>query len=72
VAAGQRTGAEVDAQLDDAGVLVAIGRERQGKRDAPIAAVEGKDNLFYPAPRRNDEIDVLNRDVRSAGRVLVS
>jgi hypothetical protein len=63
VPAGQRPRAEVDAQLDDAGVLVAVGGEGQGQRDASILAVEMQDDLFDPAPRRDDEVDVLDGDV---------
>jgi hypothetical protein len=49
VAAGQRPGAEVQAQLDDALVLVAVGDERQGKADTAAVAVEVEDELFDPA-----------------------
>jgi hypothetical protein len=63
VRAGQRPGAEVHAQLEDAGVLVAVGGKGQGKLHAPIVAVDVKDDLLDAAARRDDEIDVLDRDV---------
>jgi hypothetical protein len=54
---------KVHAQLDDAGVLVAVGGKGQGKLDAPIVAVDVEDDLLDAAARRDDEIDVLDRDV---------
>src|SRR3954453_2774904 len=43
---------EVHAQLEDPGVLVAVGGKRQGKLDAPIVAVDVKDDLLDPTTRR--------------------
>jgi hypothetical protein len=63
VAAGQRPGTEVQAQLDDARVLVAVGDERQGKADASAAAVEVKDDLFDHARIRDEDVDVLDVDI---------
>jgi hypothetical protein len=67
VATGQRPGAGVDTHLDDPGVLVAVGGERQRKLDASVTAVEVSDNLLDPAPRRHDEIDILDGDIALAG-----
>jgi hypothetical protein len=63
VAAVQRPRAEVEAQLDDALVLVAVGGERQGKADASAVAVEVEDDLLDAAPMRDEEVDVLDVDV---------
>jgi hypothetical protein len=64
VAAGQRPGAEVQAQLEDALVLlVVVAGERKGKTDASAAAVEVEHDLFDPARLRDEEVDVLDLDV---------
>src|SRR5215207_6262309 len=63
VAAGQRPGAEVQAQLDDALVRIVVGGERQRKADASAVAVEVEDDLFDPARLRDEEVDVLDLDV---------
>ena len=63
VAAGQRPGGEVQPQLDDALVLVVVGRERHRKADAPAVGVDVDDDLLEPARMRDQEVDVLDVDV---------
>src|SRR5215216_181613 len=64
VAAGQRPGAEVQAQLEDALVLlVVVAGERKGKTDASAVAVEVEHDLFDPARIRDEEVDVLDIDI---------
>jgi hypothetical protein len=73
VAAGQRPGAEVQAQLEDALVLlVVVAGERKGKTDTSAVAVEVEDYLFDPARIRDEEVDVLDPGIacrQPGGRV---
>jgi hypothetical protein len=63
MAAGQRPRAEVDAQLDDARVVVAVGRNGHRQLDPALVAVDGQHRLFDSAPGRDDAVDIVDSGV---------
>ena len=58
MAAGQGPGAEVDAQLDDVGMLVAVCGDRHRPLDASMVGVDGHERLLDSAPWSDDAPDI--------------
>jgi hypothetical protein len=56
VSACQRPRAVVDAQLDDARVLVAVSHDGDRQFDATLVAVERQHRLFDPVPWGDDAL----------------
>ena len=63
MAAGQRPAAEVDPQLVDPSVGLAVGDDRDRKLDSPRLTIEVQDHLLKAASLGNDMLDILDRDV---------
>ena len=66
MASGQRPGAEVDAQLVDLAVVLAVADDRDRKFDSPRLTVEVQDHLPKAVSFGNDMRDILDRDVAAS------
>jgi hypothetical protein len=72
VAAGQRPGAGIQAQLDDALVLlVVVAGERKGKTDASAVAVEVEHDLFNRRGSVVTKLTCSTSTLRSASQEFV-
>ena len=66
MAAGQCPGAELDPQLVDVAVVLAVGGDRDRKLDSPRLTVEVQDYLLKAVSFGNDMRDILDRDVAAS------